>query len=212
MSIVHDFTSTTNPQKIKDDTGCEYTIDKDTGAVMVPVRSPDGVSRFALVDVEDLEKVVGIRWYATKTSGGRTGTLYALSKMPAVIRNGKRYRKTIYMHRIVLGLTDPKALADHENGNGLDNRKSNLRRATHVLNHANSFRRNLPDRTCPYKGVHCRQDKSGRDRFVAKIGTNYKQRHIGVFDTPEEAARAYDREAVVVFGEFAYLNFPEEQG
>ena len=81
---------------------------------------------------------------------------------------------------------------DHENGNGLDNRRENLRLATHSQNQRN--RRRTRDKV--YKGTR----RNGK-KWVAHIV-------LGTFASEEEAARAYDHAATLLYGEFARLNFP----
>lgn len=90
---------------------------------------------------------------------------------------------------------------DHRNGNGLDNRRDNLRRATMSQNIANQFPRGGSSK---YKGV-CRSKRSGG--WLAQICVNRKSIYLGRFGTEEEAARAYDVKAKEVWGEFARLNF-----
>jgi hypothetical protein len=107
----------------------------------------------------------------------------------------------IYLHRFILGITDPKIRVDHQDGDGLNCRRSNIRVSTPSLNTANAGKRPGSN---PYKGVLKRGS-----RWIARIKVNYTSRHLGTFDTPEEAARAYDRAAVETFGEFARLNFPQ---
>ena len=58
-----------------------------------------------------------------------------------------------------------------------------------------------------FRGVHFHKHNK---RWRAQIGYNYKLITIGYYDTPEEAARAYDAKAKELRGEFARLNFPEE--
>ena len=104
------------------------------------------------------------------------------------------------MHRVILN-APPGREVDHINRNGLDNRRSNLRLATHAQNEANK-----PPRG-EYKGAYwCK--KSGRWR--ASIRVDGRLRHMGRFATREEAARVYDDAALEAFGEFAYLNFPRD--
>lgn len=60
--------------------------------------------------------------------------------------------------------------------------------------------------TSGYRGI-----KQVGKRWAARLHALGKSDHIGMFDSPEEAARAYDRAAKVVYGERAILNFPEEE-
>jgi len=90
---------------------------------------------------------------------------------------------------------------DHINRNGLDNRRSNLRLATIAQNAWNSRRRK---NRSGYKGVWYAKDKG---RFRAAIWHNNKREYLGYFDSPRQAALAYDEAAKRYHGEFAVLNF-----
>jgi len=107
------------------------------------------------------------------------------------------------MHRVIMRA--PKGvMCDHRNHNGLDNRKSNLRLCTSAQNQYNK----KPKKDCAskYKGVVRRKDCK---KWRAKIGFKGKRIHLGYFDDEMDAAMAYDDKAIELFGEFAYLNFPE---
>jgi hypothetical protein len=91
---------------------------------------------------------------------------------------------------------------DHRDGDTHNNRRSNLRFATQSQNTMNR-RRNLSKEG--FKGV---STAKGR-RFRARIRVDGKTHYLGVFDNPEEAARAYDTAARELHGEFACLNFPD---
>jgi len=91
---------------------------------------------------------------------------------------------------------------DHKSGNSLDNRRSNLRYATHQENGRNS-RRHRSGRL-PYKGIYfCKK----RQKYRARIKIGDKHCDLGFFDNPISAALAYDRGARTAFGEFARCNF-----
>lgn len=138
----------------------------------------------AIVDDEDFEWLNNYTW-AYCTNGYTTTTVYR--------------KKKVYMHRMIMG--DGNEI-DHVNGNRLDNRRSNLRFCTHAENCRNSSIRS--DNTSGYVGVSF--DKS-RNKWEAYINLDGNRRHLGRFETPGEAAFAYDRAAKELHGEFAYLNF-----
>ena len=109
-----------------------------------------------------------------------------------------------YMHRLLLN--PPTGMdCDHINGNRLDNRRSNLRIVTRQENLWNS-RRNR-DNSSQYKGVHY---SKAAGRWVARFVISGKENYIGLFNTPEDAARAYDAEIVKHRGIYAKLNFPTQ--
>ena len=116
---------------------------------------------------------------------------------------GAKY-KTVLMHRVIMDA--PKGMdVDHINGNGLDNRKENLRICTRSQNLHNSKKPST--NTSGYKGViwnkQCR-------KWQAKIHTSGKTRHLGLFVGILDAARAYDEAAVTDHREFARGNFAVE--
>lgn len=121
---------------------------------------------------------------------------------------GKPGRKSwVWMHREILR---PKSgqECDHINGNGLDNRRSNLRLATHQENGFN--RRKLKQRfTSRFKGTHLHK-QGWRATIDFRVGGKKRNYHIGYYKTEEQAARAYDETAKELFGQFAALNFPEK--
>jgi hypothetical protein len=117
------------------------------------------------------------------------------------------------MHRFVSG-AKPDEKIDHRNGNTLDNRRENLRRASGRQNSQNQ-RCARPGRKAPYKGIFWH---GLRRKWCARIAAG-KQRScgrsrvlvLGYFATPEAAAMAHDRAAIKHFGEFASTNFPREK-
>lgn len=110
--------------------------------------------------------------------------------------------KNLLVHRIAWAMTYgdwPSADIDHANGDGGDNRLSNLRLATRRQNVANSKIRS--NNTSGHRGV-----VRHRDKWQASIGKT-ERRHLGTFKTPEDAAKAYDLAAAETYGRFARLNF-----
>ena len=149
----------------------------------------------ALVDEEDYGRLSQHKWFAQR--GKRTTYAARDQHAPA--------RRRMYMHREILGLPDGRTMnADHKNGNGLDNRRENLRVGTQSQNLAN---RAGWGKTSRYKGVTWNKK---RGVWVASVCVNYKHHFLGHFSLEEEAARAYDVAALQHRGEFARLNFPKE--
>jgi hypothetical protein len=115
----------------------------------------------------------------------------------------------IYMHRLITG-AGPKHQVDHRNGNGLDNRRLNLRIATGTQNRANQGPLRMRNgRASQYKGVY-RDNR--RDRWTASIQIDRQSHYLGRFANEEAAARAYDAAALEAWGQFARLNFPVDNG
>lgn len=110
----------------------------------------------------------------------------------------------IWLHRLLLGIKAGEYV-DHRNGNPLDNRRCNLRKATPAQNTYNT----RPHGQVKYKGVrHIIVNGENTGRFRAGITIDGKGVHLGSFSTEIEAAIAYDEAARKLHGEFARLNFP----
>lgn len=151
---------------------------------------------FALVDDEDFERVSQFKWHLR--SGYPWRTIYH-------VVNKKRVYRAISLHRFVLGLPPNRPYVDHKDKNKLNCQKHNLRICTQSQNLGNTglFRNN----TSGYKGVSFYRRYN---KWTAHINKNGKKFFIGYFKCPIAAAKAYDHEASVHFGEFAHLNFPED--
>jgi hypothetical protein len=106
------------------------------------------------------------------------------------------------MHTQILGLIEGTRIDHARPENTLDNRRSNLRRATASENGAN---RGIPAHNkSGFKGVSWHK---ARSKWRAFIKVNRKQIHLGLFSQKEDAARVYDQAAILHFGKFARLNF-----
>jgi hypothetical protein len=146
----------------------------------------------ALVDDEDYEALSQFKWH-TERSGDR---FYARRKITV----GPGRQDNVRMHHSIMETTDQ---VDHENGNGLDNRRANLRLASQAQNQQN--RGISKANSSGFKGVSWNKRKQ---RWIAYIHVGGKQHYLGAFSTPEQAALAYDRAAREKFGEFAHCNLP----
>ncbi|MCD4832045.1 MAG: hypothetical protein K8R02_09650 [Anaerohalosphaeraceae bacterium] len=150
-------------------------------------------NEYAFVDPEDYIALSHCRWQLKKTK--QTG--YAVRGISV-----GGVKKTIYMHREIMR---PRGdlLIDHVNHNGLDNRKSNLRLATYAQNNWNSSKKK--PRGSRFRGVKMQK---GTKKWRAVICHNKKAMHLGYFDRDVDAARAYDKAAKKLRGDFAILNLP----
>lgn len=149
----------------------------------------------AVVDDADYEAIMAAGpWRANV----QAHNVYALREIP---RTDGRW-STQYLHRFLTGWT----LTDHRDHDGLNNRRENLRPATRTQNNANQRLRR--DSSSGFKGVtwHKRAD-----RWEAQIKSGRRKIYLGLFDSIEEAAHAYDVAARELFGEFAHLNFPDRE-
>ena len=149
-----------------------------------------------LFDLEDYDLIKDYCWCVRPCNHGR-GTYKSVCTWKCNTSGNKRQK--LSMHRVVLGVEDLSIIVDHINRNPLDNRKSNLRTCTA---HQNSFNSGTKIDN-KYKGVFQYRDGV---RWVAQIGFDYHTHHLGIFDTPEQAALAYNEAAKKYYGEFAYLN------
>lgn len=149
-----------------------------------------------LFDDEDAPLVLSRTW--GRCSGkAKHGSLFYARHSERQNINGTVRKIQTTMHRLLLGF--PFEVIDHINGNGLDNRRSNLRTVSHSQN-----RQNAANYGKFLKGVHKRRNRN-RNGYYAMINGKY----IGSYNTEIEAALAYDTAAKQFFGEFARLNFPD---
>lgn len=141
-----------------------------------------------IVDEGDYDRLMKYKWRISEKG-------YA---MRTQVDKGKA--SGILMHRMLLD--PPKGfMADHINGDRLDNRRCNLRIANALENSRN--RANNHNSRSKYKGVAW---KVANNKWQARIRIVGKQHHIGLFDTEEDAAYAYNQAAKLQHGDFSRLN------
>lgn len=153
--------------------------------------------KYAIVDDEDFEKINKFKWCAHYKSNGRW---YAVR----TIRKANDKQATLIMHRMIMNV--PTGLQiDHRNHNGLDNRKCNLRICT---NTENRYNLKSQEGTSKYKGVYWNKINK---KWIVQIQLNGKSTYLGSYLNEIDGALAYDIKATELFGEFAYLNFNNEE-
>jgi hypothetical protein len=155
---------------------------------------------FAKVDDEDFELASKYKW---RLHRNRSGNLYAIAHGP---RNHYK-RDEFKLHRLIMGVTDPKIQIDHKDNDGLNCQKDNLRICTNRENSRNKF---YIRSKSGFKGVHSRGRVVISKPYAACIVVNKKNIYLGFFKDPVEAAKCYDRKALEIFGDFANTNFPRE--
>jgi hypothetical protein len=163
----------------------------DPTALLVPLTQ----GKVAIIDRADAHLVESRSWSARS----KNGRWYAQT---SDVRDGKR---TCVEMQVVLAGVGGEFDVDHHDGDGLNNRQSNLRTATRAQNSWNQKRR--PSKS-GFKGVHW-HPSSGL--WVVRMTVQGVSKTFGYFHDPEDAARVYDAAAREHHGEFARLNFPKER-
>jgi hypothetical protein len=149
-------------------------------------------NKSAIIDSEDYDNVKNHTWYANK----RDGIWYAES--------GRVGNKGNSIHRLILNVNSNEQI-DHINGDGLDNRKCNLRIVSNQQNKFNSRKQKTRNRKMclsKYKGV-----SKNNNKWYSRIVKDGTIIYLGTFNTEEDAARAYDSKAIELFGKYAKINF-----
>ena len=155
------------------------------GTAWVPLANARG---YALVDAEDLDRTASISWSWMKPRN----TTYAKGRVDG---------KQTTLHRFILGARAGQ-FVDHVNGDGLDNRKTNLRFGTRAQNAQNMAA--TEGKSSAFKGVSW-DKRVGKWRAYIKPPDG-KRVTIGYFDDDRLAASAYDKAALELFGAFARTN------
>lgn len=146
--------------------------------------------KHAIINSDDWDLIKTHKWFAYKNGNN----FYAATQIPI----GKRKQRMLGMHRVIIGSHDKKYVVDHIDGNGLNNTRENLRLCKPQENSKNSSIRKT--NKSGFKGVDFHK---GSKKWRAQISSNGKKIHIGYFDTPINAHKAYCEFAKKHHQEFA---------
>lgn len=147
------------------------------------------------VDREDYKYLSTMKWYAYYSSNSM--------KIYTYTKKSDRSR-IVWLHRLLVNC--PKGMVvDHINGNGLDNRKRNLRICTREQNSLNIGKSDTPA-TSKYIGVYYNKSCPSKP-WKASISINNKTVNLGQFSLESDAAKFRDKIALQIRGKYARLNF-----
>lgn len=172
-----------------------FEVIADPSGVYVLVELTRG--QWCEVDIDDwFGGLDRIKWRAVWNRATRS--YYAYGRLEGEGKNA-------LMHRMILGAANPTIKVDHKNHDTLCNRRFNLRLCNSSQNICNSRKRG--NNKSGFIGVSW--DKRRR-LWRATAKKHGRQVRLGHFENPIEAAKIRDEAAKVLYGQFAYLNFPDE--
>lgn len=170
---------------------------QDSEIIKIELISKKNGNKECIIDNKNYYKVKHLHW----SVGKNKNSFYCFS-----INRDKNKKRITSIHRLILGETNRSNHIDHINNDGLDNRERNLRQCSYSENNRNRNKHNR--NTSGYKGVSYSKTHK---KYNAQICVDSKRISLGYFNSKNEAAREYNKAATKYFGEFAKLNFLEEQ-
>lgn len=156
-------------------------------------RIPLSQGKFAIVDRKNYDYLNQWKWHYTHG--------YAVRRIHKRLAKDKYAGTFVYMHRLIMDTPDGM-VADHINGDGLDNREKNLRNCTQRQNMLN--KRVQTNSLTGIKGVRWNKKKN---RYEPNITVHGKKIYLGRFERIEQAEKAYKEAAIKYFGEYAHAYF-----
>ena len=172
-----------------------------------------------IIDTEDWDKVKGYKW-GIKFKNLRSSYPYAMTNIPRLDggwricqADGRRRRRQsqLSLHHLIMGKPQKGLVVDHINHNGLDNRRDNLRFVTISQNNQNT--RSTKNSSSQYKGVSWNKtNKKWRAQILHTREHKRKNIHLGYHTCEHQAALAYNKKALELWGENAFLNEVEQSG
>lgn len=171
--------------------------------IEIPLHGEKAAGRSALISLDDYPEVSRYRWNVWEDPRRNyDGGPYAIAHVWLLDR-----RTTVQMHTLIARAMGGESWqkVDHQNFNGLDNRRENLRDGTRGNTHNQRPRTGA---TSKYKGVNWHKPSA---KWWARITIEGKTRSLGLYHDEDEAARAYNDAALQLFGEYAHLNIIQEE-
>lgn len=148
--------------------------------------------KFAVIDDIDYEMVICFKWTAITNHGN----WYAVRR----VTYAPKKSRILSLHRFITNAPSNMEV-DHINGDGLNCTRNNMRVCTQKQNSTN--KKKPINSTSGYKGVTWNKTKK---KWIAQIKVSQKKIHLGGFNDPKSAAKAYNEAAKKYFGEFAHIN------
>ena len=161
---------------------------KDSSIMKLEIKSNKyGYFEF-IIDTDDYDKIKNYKW-GIDIHWEKTNLMY--------VRRVDKNNNKIYIHNVIM---NDKSI-DHKDNDGLNNKKSNLRKCTNSENVIN--RKIQSNNTSGYKGVSLIKKSN---KWNAYIKTKNKRIHLGNYESKIDAAKAYNQASIKYHGEFAQLN------
>jgi hypothetical protein len=161
----------------------EYIVKDDCAVIYI--KNQKGETYESYIDIDDLDKLIKLNYSWHLFWSTTTKSYYVKTTERYVEESGRKYSRTIYLHRYLLNAPE-ELYIDHLNHNTLDNRKSNLKIVTNIENHENRrFRPNINSSTGVKNVTYAKREK----KYIVQFWVNGSNLRIGKFDNLEDAKK-----------------------